>query len=381
MTAPDAQPSSVRTRAPRAYAWLVTVITCGGLLIAIIGFIGSYSAVQQLAAEKGFGAFAHLYPIGVDAGIVVLLALDLLLSWIRIPFPLLRQAAWLLTTATIAFNAASAWPDPLGVSMHAVIPVLFVVTVEAARHAVGRTADITADRYMEGVRPARWLLAFPSTFRLWRRMKLFELRDYERVVKLEQDRLVYQARLEAQYGKAWRRTAPLEARMPLRLAKYGVPLDANKSVLSSEPGSAALPPAAEEPQQVAAAEEKEADAATAGSTKRPAKPSEVDEQTDEEDIPAPPLPPPADGKAAVQSAYDGLPLTDQSNTSARKLAQRLAPQLGLKENTVRVYITTLRKERRLPVAVTQPAEPASEPPDPPSQAPDAHPHIERERAP
>jgi hypothetical protein len=31
--------------------------------------------------------------------------------------------------------------------MHGVIPVLFVVTVEAARHAVGRIADITADRH------------------------------------------------------------------------------------------------------------------------------------------------------------------------------------------------------------------------------------------
>ncbi|MBL1121244.1 DUF2637 domain-containing protein, partial [Streptomyces sp. 110] len=83
--------------------------------------------------------------------------LDLLLTWIRIPFPLLRQTAWLLTAATIAFNGAAAWPDPIGVGMHGVIPILFVVSVEAARHAVGRIADITADRHMESVRIARWL--------------------------------------------------------------------------------------------------------------------------------------------------------------------------------------------------------------------------------
>ena len=103
-------------------------------------------------SKKGFGAFANVFPIGIDAGICVLLALDLLLTWIRIPFPLLRQTAWLLTAATIAFNGAAAWPDPLGVGMHAVIPVLFVVSVEAARHAIGRIADITADKHMEGVR-------------------------------------------------------------------------------------------------------------------------------------------------------------------------------------------------------------------------------------
>jgi hypothetical protein len=42
--------------------------------------------------------------------------------------------------------------------MHAVIPILFVVCVEAARHAIGRIADITADTHMEGVRLTRWLL-------------------------------------------------------------------------------------------------------------------------------------------------------------------------------------------------------------------------------
>jgi len=203
---------------------LIGVVVAGAVVIAGIGFAGSYAAVRSLALDKGFGWFANVFPIGVDAGIVVLLALDLLLTWLRIPFPLLRQTAWLLTAATIAFNGASAWPDPLGVGMHAIIPVLFVVSVEAARHAVGRVADITADKHMESVRITRWILAPFPTFRLWRRMKLWELRSYEEVIRREQDRLVYRARLRARYGVAWRRKAPIEAIMPLRLAKYGVPL-------------------------------------------------------------------------------------------------------------------------------------------------------------
>ncbi|MFI1161677.1 DUF2637 domain-containing protein [Streptomyces sioyaensis] len=208
----------------RTHRILIGVVIAGAALIAAIGFTGSYSAVRALAEKKGFGGFSVVFPIGIDAGIVVLLALDLLLTWIRIPFPLLRQTAWLLTAATIAFNGAAAWPDALGVGMHAVIPLLFVVAVEAARHAIGRIADITADKHMEGVRLTRWLLAFPSTFRLWRRMKLWELRSYDEVIQLEQDRLVYQARLRARYGRAWRRRAPVDALMPLRLARYGVPL-------------------------------------------------------------------------------------------------------------------------------------------------------------
>ncbi|MET9469177.1 DUF2637 domain-containing protein [Streptomyces sp. NPDC006544] len=208
----------------RTHRILIGVVVAGAVVIAGIGFAGSYSAVRALALQKGFGNFSLVFPIGIDMGICVLLALDLLLTWIRIPFPLLRQTAWLLTAATIAFNGAAAWPDPLGVGMHAVIPILFVVTVEAARHAVGRIADITADRHMEGVRITRWLLSPVPTFKLWRRMKLWELRSYEQAVGMEQDRLIYQARLQARYGRAWRRKAPVGALMPLRLARIGVPL-------------------------------------------------------------------------------------------------------------------------------------------------------------
>ncbi|MDX3851089.1 DUF2637 domain-containing protein [Streptomyces sp. AK02-01A] len=208
----------------RTHRILIGVVVTGAVIIAAIGFAGSYAAVRELAEEKGFGRFSLVFPIGIDAGICVLLALDLLLTWIRIPFPLLRQSAWILTAATIAFNGAAAWPDPLGVGMHAVIPLLFIVSVEAARHAVGRIADITADKHMEGVRLTRWLLSPVPTFKLWRRMKLWELRSYEQVIKLEQDRLIYQSRLQARFGRNWRRRAPVEALMPLRLAKYGVPL-------------------------------------------------------------------------------------------------------------------------------------------------------------
>ncbi|MYU23744.1 DUF2637 domain-containing protein [Streptomyces sp. SID8352] len=238
----------------RTHRILIGMVVFGAVVIAGIGFAGSYAAVRELAVKKGFGDFSYVFPIGIDAGICVLLALDLLLTWIRIPFPLLRQTAWLLTAATIAFNGAAAWPDPLGVGMHAVIPVLFVVSVEAARHAIGRIADITADKHMEGVRLTRWLLSPVPTFLLWRRMKLWELRSYDQVIKLEQERLVYQARLRSRFGRAWRRKAPVESLMPLRLARYGVALaetaPAGLAAAGIEP--ALLPPA---PARLGAAQE------------------------------------------------------------------------------------------------------------------------------
>ncbi|MFW3459681.1 DUF2637 domain-containing protein [Streptomyces microflavus] len=241
---------------------LVGIVAGGAIAIAAIGFVGSYSAVRELAEAKGFGTFATAYPIGIDIGIVVLLALDLLLAWLRMPYPTLRHTAWLLTAATIAFNGAAAWPDPLGTAMHAVTPVLFVVIVEAARTAVGRIADITAEKHMDGVRLSRWLLSPIPTFRLWRRMKLWELRSYEQVIHLEQERLIFRAQLQADYGRRWRWKAPVQKRLQLRLARYGRPLPAavqptataaEAVALAPPTGALALPAAQPQPQPAAPA--------------------------------------------------------------------------------------------------------------------------------
>ncbi|MGP4009511.1 DUF2637 domain-containing protein [Streptomyces sp. 4N124] len=271
----------------RMHRVLIGVVVFGAVIIAGIGFAGSYAAVRELALQKGFGNFSYVFPIGIDAGICVLLALDLLLTWIRIPFPLLRQTAWVLTVATIAFNGAAAWPDPLGVGMHAVIPILFVVSVEAARHAIGRIADITADKHMEGVRMTRWLLSPVPTFLLWRRMKLWELRSYDQVIKLEQERLVYQARLRSRFGRGWRRKAPVESLMPLRLAKYGVPLadtaPAGLAAAGIEP--ALLPPAPKPEIDAAAAGSRAAGAARVGAAAPPSEQRlELDSNQDAEQL-------------------------------------------------------------------------------------------------
>ncbi|MFI7293988.1 DUF2637 domain-containing protein [Streptomyces sp. NPDC050121] len=241
---------------------LIIGVGLGAAVIATIGFAGSYAAVRKLAEAKHFGTFAIVFPIGVDAGILVLLALDLLLTWLRMPLALLRHIAWLLTAATIAFNAAAAWPDPIGTGMHAVIPILFVAVIEAARHAIGRTADITAGRHMDSVRMVRWLLDPISTFRLWRRMKLWELRSYEAVIQLEQSRLVERARLRARYGRRWRSKAPVSAVMALRLTRYGRPLSPVSGVLDIEHAPAHSEPA---PIEVASREPEP------GSTREPAR--------------------------------------------------------------------------------------------------------------
>lgn len=224
MTPTTEAPAQDGVQLTRAHRILIAVVVIGAVIIAAIGFAGSFTAVRDLAEKKGFGDFAPFFPIGIDAGIVVLLGLDMLLAWIRMPFPLLRQTAWLLTAATIAFNGAAAWPDPLGTGMHAVIPILFIVAVEAARHALGRIADITADRHVEPVPLRRWLIDPFGSFIIWRRMGMYGLRSYQDVIDRKRELKVYVTGLKKKCGGGWRwkNNATADELLPLELAPYGV---------------------------------------------------------------------------------------------------------------------------------------------------------------
>ncbi|MFJ6636866.1 DUF2637 domain-containing protein, partial [Streptomyces sp. NPDC091376] len=61
-----------RRESGRLQRALIGVVVAGAVIIAAIGFAGSYAAVRELAEQKGFGDFSLVFPIGIDAGICVL---------------------------------------------------------------------------------------------------------------------------------------------------------------------------------------------------------------------------------------------------------------------------------------------------------------------
>lgn len=199
------------------------VIGFGSLLIALTGFVGSYTAVRDLAEEKGFGWFSTLFPLGIDVGIVVMLSLDLALTWVDLRYPLLRHVAWLLTAATVAFNAMAAYPDILASSMHATIPLLFIAITEAVRHAVETATAREAGREDYALSLGRWLLAPWSTWLIWRSRKLWPstIPSYEVALELYQEKLEYRQELRDAYGWRWRRKARREELRPLRRSRLG----------------------------------------------------------------------------------------------------------------------------------------------------------------
>ncbi|MFC6600431.1 DUF2637 domain-containing protein [Kitasatospora paranensis] len=234
-TSPSGRGGRTAQKPRRGEKALLGAIVAGSGVIAGIGFTGSYAAVRRLAQEKGFSWFSYAFPVGVDVGIAVILALDVYLTWKKMAFWPLRMIAWILTAGTIAFNASVSWPDPVGTTMHALIPVLFVIVVEAARHVVRRTADLADDRHMDSIRWWRWALSPVGTFRMWRRMKLWEIRSYDEVVRLERARVLYRKELRIRYGRSWRSNAPIEALRTLRMAGYGIWTEAMHQVLVDAP--------------------------------------------------------------------------------------------------------------------------------------------------
>ncbi|MEV8457568.1 DUF2637 domain-containing protein [Streptomyces sp. NPDC052095] len=141
----------------KALRWVVAASGLCAAVVAGIGFAGSYAALRDLAMDHGFGTFSYVFPIGIDAGIGAMYGLDLVLVWRRMPKPVLRLVAHILTLATIAFNAASGEgpvkDDPLGAFIHGAFPLLFVAVVEALRHHVPQNVRSGRNRLPSRRRP------------------------------------------------------------------------------------------------------------------------------------------------------------------------------------------------------------------------------------
>jgi hypothetical protein len=75
---------------------------------------GSYVTVSELAARRGV-PLPVLVPAGIDGGLVAVVVLDLVVTWVGLPVGWLRQLVRLLSVGTVAANAVGGWPDPVAV--------------------------------------------------------------------------------------------------------------------------------------------------------------------------------------------------------------------------------------------------------------------------
>lgn len=195
----------------------ISVTSAAVAILGLVGFVISFATVQD-AARPAFGWLAFLVPLGIDLGIAVFSALDITLARLNMRIRWLRLIPWTLVGATIYLNIAGQ-TTLFGVTAHAVLPLLWVVAVEVGAHVLRKRAGLADPARMDRVRVSRWLLAPRSTFGLWRRMVLWEIRSYPAALGRERDRILAKTDLQDGWGRAWRWRAPRRARALYRLGE------------------------------------------------------------------------------------------------------------------------------------------------------------------
>ncbi|MFK0282547.1 DUF2637 domain-containing protein [Streptomyces sp. NPDC090499] len=222
--------------------------------VGALGLISSFDAVSAAALRWGFSA-PWMLPVGIDVAIPVFTVANLLLIRMDMALAWVRFVPWALTLITCGLNVAAGQGVWAKVA-HGTMPLLWVVFSEIGAHIYAVRIGAATGRRMEKIRFSRWLLAFPSTFALWRRMTLWEITSYSEALTREKERQLARADLREQYGKKWRSKTPRRERVMLRMGDLA-------------PATAAVP-VAPEPQAPKVPEEPKPEAAKPA-RKRPVK--------------------------------------------------------------------------------------------------------------
>jgi hypothetical protein len=211
--------------------WAAAGIVAAALALAGIGLYLSFGSVADFAvARLRFHTLARgrLFSVGVDVGIMVMIAIDLLMAWLKQPIAWIRYPVWLLTGCTVALNAASGAPqgswellDYLAAGAHGVVPIMFITVVELARTAIDRVVrpdDPKEER--DAIPLIRWVLAFGATARIYRRMRLWGIDSYPEMVRRDQELIAYEQWLRRKHGGDLTQASEDEL-LPMTMAPYG----------------------------------------------------------------------------------------------------------------------------------------------------------------
>jgi hypothetical protein len=200
----------------------VTAVSAAVGALGLLGFVNSFHRVDA-TAQPSFHGLAWTVPTGIDLGIFVFSALDIVLAILDMRIVWLRLIPWALTAVTIQLNIANqAGQPPLSgfdQLAHGVLPALWALSVEVGAHVVRKRAQLTSAKRMDRVRVSRWLLAPLPTLGLWRRMVLWEERSYPAALARERSRVLAKTDMQDRYGLLWRFTAPRRERALYRLGE------------------------------------------------------------------------------------------------------------------------------------------------------------------
>ncbi|MFJ9377712.1 DUF2637 domain-containing protein [Streptomyces sp. NPDC101455] len=205
--------------------------------VGALGLISSFDAVSAAAASWGFSA-PWMLPVGIDVSIPVFTVANLLLIRMDMALAWVRFVPWVLTLITCGLNVAAGHSLSAKVA-HGTMPLLWVVFSEIGAHVYAVRIGAATGRRMEKIRFSRWLLAFPSTFALWRRMTLWEITSYSEALTREKERQLARADLRETYGRKWRTKTPRRERVMLRMGDLA-PATEEPAPAPAEPSAPAV---------------------------------------------------------------------------------------------------------------------------------------------
>ncbi|MFD5572751.1 DUF2637 domain-containing protein [Streptomyces cadmiisoli] len=213
--------------------WTAGAIVVAALALAGIGLYLSFEHVAEFAfKELRFGSLGkgRLFAVGVDVGIMVMIAVDLLMAWLKRPISWIRYPVWLLTAATVVLNAASGAPegawkllDYVAAGAHGVVPVLFIMVVELGRTSIDRVVRPDQEE-RDSIPWLRWILAPVATARIFRRMRLWGVTSYPEMIRRDQQLIAYEQWLKRKH-KGDISQASEDELLPMRMAPYGYTVD------------------------------------------------------------------------------------------------------------------------------------------------------------
>ncbi|MFB7260634.1 DUF2637 domain-containing protein [Streptomyces nojiriensis] len=209
--------------------WTAGAIVVAALALAGIGLYLSFEHVAGFAFKKlRFGSLGkgQLFTVGVDVGIMVMIAVDLLMAWLNRPISWIRYPVWLLTAATVVLNAASGAPegawkllDYVAAGAHGIVPILFIAVVEIGRTSIDRLVrPDQAER--DSIPWLRWILAPVATARIFRRMRLWGVTSYPEMIRRDQQLIAYEQWLKRKFNGDISKATEDEL-LPMRMAPYG----------------------------------------------------------------------------------------------------------------------------------------------------------------
>lgn len=201
--------------------------------VGALGLISSFDAVSAAALRWGFGE-PWMVPVGMDVSIPVFSVANLLLIRMDMALAWVRFVPWVLTLVTCGLNVSAGHGTWAKVA-HGTMPLLWVVFSEIGAHIYAVRIGAVTGRRMDKIRASRWLLAFPSTFALWRRMTLWEITSYSDALARERERQLARAELRERHGRLWRSKTPRPERVLMKLGELNPPSEAEPPTEKPQP--------------------------------------------------------------------------------------------------------------------------------------------------